>query len=374
MFDPEEFDATADLLRGEISELRQFLAELEKITGEDTKATCLVSDIREALNTYASVVVFTQYTDTLDYIRERLTTADYHSIGCYSGRGGEVYSPVSQAWEPVTRAELRERFRAGDITVLLGTDSMSEGLNLQTSGRLINYDMPWNLMRVEQRIGRIDRIGATYREIQVTNYFYADTVEQRVYEGIAGDYSDFTDIVGSAQPVLGTIEKTIEKLALADTADQGAGTKDAVGEIKNDLAGLAAQPVQSTDLGDTPEIIGHIDQPPVLSGSVTLEELEATLTSNWLTRNRFTPVDGRPGVYSLALPKDDQAQVSFCYTASPAEPSDYKAVDVTGATLVTFRKELADTSRDELSLLTFGSPHLAALLPAPEVKTPPESP
>ena len=374
LFDPEEFDATADLLRGEISELRQFLAELEKITGEDTKATRLVSDIREALNTYASVVVFTQYTDTLDYIRERLTTADYHSIGCYSGRGGEVYNPASQVWEPVTRAELRERFRVGDITVLLGTDSMSEGLNLQTSGRLINYDMPWNLMRVEQRIGRIDRIGARYREIQVTNYFYADTVEQRVYEGIAGDYSDFTDIVGNAQPVLGAIEKTIEQLALADTADQGAETGDAVGEIKDDLAGLAAQPVQSSDLGDTPEIIGHIDRPPILSGSVTLGELEDTLTSNELTRDRFTPVDGRPGVYRLALPKDDRVQASFCYTASPAEPSDYRRMGVMGATLVTFRREVADTSQDDLSLLTYGSPHLAALLPAPEIKTLPESP
>ena len=134
LFDPEEFDATADLLRGEISELRHFLSDLDKITGEDTKATRLVNDIREALNTYASVVVFTQYTDTLDYIRERLTTADYHSIGCYSGRGGEVYNPATQAWDPVTRADLKERFRVGDITILLGTDSMSEGLNLQTAG------------------------------------------------------------------------------------------------------------------------------------------------------------------------------------------------------------------------------------------------
>lgn len=373
LFDPEEFDATADLLRGEISELRHFLSELEKITGEDTKATRLVNDIREALNAYASVVVFTQYTDTLDYIRERLTAADYHSIGCYSGRGGEVYNPASQTWEPVTRGDLRERFRLGDITVLLGTDAMSEGLNLQTAGRLINYDMPWNLMRVEQRIGRIDRVGATYREIRVTNYFYADTVEQRVYEGIAGDYSDFTDIVGNAQPVLGAIEKTIEQLALSDTAAQGTETEDAIGEIKNDLAGLAAQPVQSSDLGDTPEIIGDIDRPPTLLGSVTLADLEGTLTSNGLTCDRFTPVDGRPGVYRLALPEEVQAQVSFCYIASPAAPSDYREANLTRATLVTFRKELANTSRDDLSLLTFGNPHLAALLPAPEGKTPLDS-
>ena len=159
----------------------------------------------------------------------------------------------------------------------------------------------------------------------VTNYFYADTVEQRVYEGIAGDYSDFTDIVGSAQPVLGAIEKTIEQLALADTADQDTSTEDAVGEIKNDLAGLATRPVQTSDLGDTPEIIGHIDRPPTLSGSVTLTDLEATLTANRLTRDRFAPVDGRPGVYQLARPEDDYAPVSFRYTRQPDAPQRLRA-------------------------------------------------
>jgi superfamily II DNA or RNA helicase len=368
LFDPEEFDATADLLRGEISELRLFLAELEKITGEDTKATQLVSDIREALNTYASMVVFTQYTDTLDYIRERLTTADYHSVGCYSGRGGEIYSPATQTWEPVTRAELRERFRDGSITVLLGTDSMSEGLNLQTAGCLINYDMPWNLMRVEQRIGRIDRVGAKYRDIQIINYFYADTVEQRVYEGIAGDYSDFTDIVGNAQPVLGTVEKAIEQLALADAASQDKETVDTLRDIRSDLAGLADQPVQASDFGDTPELIGRIEQPPALEGSVRLADLEAVLTANQLTRSRFSPLDDRPGVYQLSMPKSDRAPASFCYAASPSNPGDYRITELAGTALVTFRREVAETGLEELPLLTFGSPHLAALLPSPEVR------
>ncbi|HEY3903057.1 MAG TPA: helicase-related protein [Streptosporangiaceae bacterium] len=368
LFDPEEFDATADLLRGEISELRLFLAELEKITGEDTKATQLVSDIRAELNTYASVVVFTQYTDTLDYIRERLTTADYHSVGCYSGRGGEVYDPESQTWEPVTRAELRERFRDGGITILLGTDSMSEGLNLQTAGCLINYDMPWNLMRVEQRIGRIDRVGARYRDIRIINYFYADTVEQRVYEGIAGDYSDFTDIVGNAQPVLGTVEKAIEQLALADAASQDDDTDDTLREIRNDLASLADQPVQSSDFGDTPEVIGRIDRPPALVGSVTLADLETILTANQLTRDRFSPADGHPGAYQLSLPKGDQTPVSFRYTASPSNPGDYGLTELAGTALVTFRREVAEAGHEELPLLTFGSPHLTALLPSPEAR------
>lgn len=58
-----------------------------------------------------------------------------------------------------SKRDLVEEVRARRITVLLATDAASEGLNLQTCSYLINYDMPWNPMRVEQRIGRIDRLG-----------------------------------------------------------------------------------------------------------------------------------------------------------------------------------------------------------------------
>lgn len=218
LFEPEAFDTRADRLRDEIIELKSFVQDLDSITGEDSKASKLVNDVTEALNTYSSVVVFTQYADTMDYVRERLITAGYRRLGCYSGRGGEVYDTDAGNWIEITKSEIKTNFRSGELEVLIGTDSMSEGLNLQTSGRLINYDMPWNLMRVEQRIGRVDRIGASYKDIRISNYFYADTVEEQVYKGIAEDYGDFTDIVGDAAPVLANIENAIERLALTDHA------------------------------------------------------------------------------------------------------------------------------------------------------------
>jgi hypothetical protein len=369
LFDPEEFDVTADLLRDEIGELRSFLAELDKITGEDTKATQLVSDIRDSLSTYASVVVFTQYTDTLDYVRERLVTADYQSIGCYSGRGGEVYDPATKTWVPITKADLKVRFRNDQLTILLGTDSMSEGLNLQTSGRLINYDMPWNLMRVEQRIGRIDRIGAAYPNLQVTNYFYLDTVEQRVYEGIAEDFTDFTDIVGNAQPVLGDIEKRIEQLALTDVANRDAEADKVVEGIRNDIADLANQPIGANDLGDAPATTEEVQRPPVLVGAVTLDELQNRLTVNTLTRTLLEPVVGQPGQYRLSTPATSGPDISFDYEISPSGPQDLPACN--GSTLlVTFDRDMAEAAGDDGPvLLTYGSRALASLLPAPEHKT-----
>lgn len=364
LFDPDEFDVSAERLQDEIHELRLFLAELDKINGEDTKATQLVTDVGQALKTYSSVVVFTQYTDTMKYVRERLVAADFKSIGCYSGRGGAIYDPTTETWVPVTKSQIKERFRQGQLTVLIGTDSMSEGLNLQTCGRLINYDMPWNLMRVEQRIGRVDRIGATYKDIEVSNYFYKDTVEQQVYDGIAQDYGDFTEIIGEAAPVLATIERVIEQLALGENTDE-ADIQHQVETIRSDLDDLANRPVGAADLGSGQSDDDPIVPPPVLTGAVALDDLRAILTGNALTGPHFAEIEGRQGVYSLTSP----AMVlpySFARSRGVASPADYgRATGICDRILVTFDREVADQSEDDLVLLTYGTPELDALLPAP---------
>lgn len=360
LFDPETFDASSALLQGELHELRMFLSELDKITGEDTKATQLVTDVNEALLTYDSVVVFTQYTDTMDYVRERLIAAGITKLGCYSGRGGQIYEPDTDSWREVTKAQIKEQFRNRQLTVLIGTDSMSEGLNLQTSGRLINYDMPWNLMRVEQRIGRVDRIGASYPHIQITNYFYADTVEQRVYEGIAEDYGDFTDIVGDAAPVLGNLEKAIEQLALGDASDEA--IDDQVGSLKGEVEKLTARAVQATDLGAAPTSVDEVLPPPPLHGDLELSDLESVLTTNPLTARWLEPVAATPRVYQLTAAA---APYSFAGTAGTTSADDYRNAPAGAvSTMVTFDRTVSDRSADDIVLLTYGSPHLEALLPA----------
>ncbi|MFF0793289.1 DEAD/DEAH box helicase [Streptomyces spiralis] len=362
LFDPETFDVRADRLKEEIGELRSFLNDLGDITGEDTKAQQLVKDLAESFKTYDSAVVFTQYADTMDYVRERLLAAGYYKLGCYSGRGGEIYDPVAGKWNPVTKAEIKTRFRNGDIEVLIGTDSMSEGLNLQTSGRLINYDMPWNLMRVEQRIGRIDRIGATYEHLQISNYFYKDTVEEQVYKGIKEDYDDFTNIVGGAAPVLGTVEKVIEDLVLAANLSDEVIASEIAG-IRNQIDDINNQPVSTDDLGAPDDDI-TIRTPPDLIGDITPSDLATKLLNNRLAGRWLTPADGRPGIYSLFLPCDG-ARVSFggCDGATSAEC--YMGQLPTASVPVTFDRDIWDTSSDSaLVFLTYGAPELGSLLPA----------
>lgn len=362
LFDPETFDVSADRLKDEIHELRRFINDLNKITGEDTKATRLVHDVSSALLTYDTVVVFTQYADTMDYVRERLLAAGITMIGCYSGRGGEIYDPADGNWTKVTKSRIKEKFRNRELTILIGTDSMSEGLNLQTSGRLINYDMPWNLMRVEQRIGRVDRIGARYKNIRVTNYFYADTVEQRVYEGIAEDFGDFTEIVGDAAPVLANIEKVIEQLALGESDDEA--VIEQVDQIKDQVKDLAGRAIQAADLGDAPEVLGHVEHPPVLRGDTDMVALEAILIGNPLTTRYLTPLDGEPTVYRLTTPVAVEPY-SFGKTAGVRSRDGYNlSFAESGWRHVTFDRETRDHSEEDITFLTYGTPELEALLPS----------
>ncbi|MEU2066135.1 SNF2-related protein [Streptomyces anulatus] len=362
LFDPEAFDVRADRLKKEIGELRSFLNDLDEITGEDTKAKKLVEDLAKFFKTYDSAVVFTQYTDTMDYVRERLLTAGYYGLGCYSGRGGEIYDSVAGEWNRVTKAEIKTRFRNGDIEILIGTDSMSEGLNLQTSGCLINYDMPWNLMRVEQRIGRIDRIGATYEHLQISNYFYEDTVEEQVYKGIKEDYDDFTNILGGAAPVLGTVEKVIENLVLAANLSDEVIASEIAG-IRTQIDNVNNQSVSTGDLG-TPDDDITIKTPPDLTGDITPSDLATKLTTNPLSGRWLTPDCGRPGIYSLVLPRDD-ARLSFGRSDGTTAVECYWGQPSTTAVPVTFNRDIWDTSSEsDLVFLTYGSPELSSLLPA----------
>jgi superfamily II DNA/RNA helicase len=89
-----------------------------------------------------------------------------------------------------------------EITVLVGTDAASEGLNLQTLSTLINVDLPWNPTRLEQRKGRIQRIGQLADKIYIYNMRYKDSVEDRVHSKLSDRLRDIYDIFGQLPEVL----------------------------------------------------------------------------------------------------------------------------------------------------------------------------
>lgn len=127
-------------------------------------------------------------------LRRALSRDSGAKVMCFSGRGGEV-PRANGSWQAISRATAKRLFLEDNAEIMLCTDAAAEGLNLQFCGALINYDMPWNPMRVEQRIGRIDRLGQAHATIRIVNLHYDDTVETDVYCALLPTVEEFRQIL-----------------------------------------------------------------------------------------------------------------------------------------------------------------------------------
>jgi len=129
------------------------------------------------------VVVFSKYTDTLfgflDYLSINLPEVASSGLGFYTGKS--VWLSIDGNRLLADKSAVVDAMFAGAIQILLCSDAASEGLNLQASGCIINLDVPWNPARLEQRIGRIDRLGQRRSEVHIFNLWYPDSVEAKIY-------------------------------------------------------------------------------------------------------------------------------------------------------------------------------------------------
>jgi superfamily II DNA or RNA helicase len=278
--------------KGELEYIEDFLRNLQRL-GTDSKLERLQQDLRSIFQRRDTVLIFTQYTDTMDYLREHLREVYGAQVACYSGRGGERWDGV--AFVPRSKEEIKAAFREGDqIRILLCTESASEGLNLQTCGVLINYDMPWNPMRVEQRIGRIDRIGQSHDKVWIHNYFYQDTVEATIYQRLADRINWFENVIGDLQPILHQVARSIERIAMMKGAERRRRLEEEIAAIRQDIE---QQRMAALDLGDYAgsEWIQEEQAPP----PVTLRDLEEILLGSATLGKLFRPDPDLAGVYSL---------------------------------------------------------------------------
>ncbi|WPL18348.1 RNA polymerase-associated protein RapA [Thiorhodovibrio winogradskyi] len=146
------------------------------------------------------VVIFTRYTDTLDALHAELCgRLPGCPIGTFTGEGGCLRAAGTARTKPLDRTAIKQQFVAGEIDLLLCTDAAAEGLNLQSADWLINFDLPWKPMMLEQRIGRIDRIGQHHTRIFVFNYLYQDSVEEVVYARLVRRFRDAISVAGELQ-------------------------------------------------------------------------------------------------------------------------------------------------------------------------------
>lgn len=166
-------------------------------------------------------ILFSQYYDTVRWIGNEMAKRDEFSgmdIGLYAGSNRSGFWRDGK-FQRCDRNALKERVRNGDLKLLLGTDAASEGLNLQRLGTLINIDLPWNPTRLEQRKGRIQRIGQARSEIWIANLRYRDSVEDKVHQVLADRLEAIHGLFGQ---IPDTLEDVWVQVALndADAANQ----------------------------------------------------------------------------------------------------------------------------------------------------------
>ncbi|MFH1072611.1 MAG: helicase-related protein, partial [Nanoarchaeota archaeon] len=194
------FPQDPQVARNELRELEAVFDEIMGLRGKDTKRDRFFDVLREVINDGRSVLVFTEYADTMEYLRDSLVSHFGTQLGCYSGVGGARWN--RESWVSVTKDVITKNLMDGELRILLCTDAASEGLNLQAAGAIINYDLPWNPAKVEQRIGRIDRIGQKLSDVLVVNIFLKDSIDDKVYRALRMRCGLFEHFVGPMQPVL----------------------------------------------------------------------------------------------------------------------------------------------------------------------------
>lgn len=189
-------------LKWEQLKLTAMLHQLENVNDTPSKIQRLLQVINERRtgNRVRQMVIFTRFLDTLNSIRKHLQFREKRlRVGVYAGGFAKTYSPEKGKDITVTHEEVKRLFKMGEIDILLCTDAAAEGLNLQTADLLVNFDMGWNPMKIEQRIGRIDRIGQKHNDIDVLNMCYVGSTEEKVYGRLLERLAQANLVVGMQQ-------------------------------------------------------------------------------------------------------------------------------------------------------------------------------
>ncbi|MBX2928876.1 MAG: DEAD/DEAH box helicase family protein [Saprospiraceae bacterium] len=182
--------------------LLQLVRTLEKHKDRDPKYLELRRYLLEKQWLELGCIVFSQYYDTVKCMADLLTLEmPAEPIGIYAGSNKSAILKGGR-YVRTTKEEIKASVRTGEIRILFGTDAASEGLNLQRLGTLINLDLPWNPTRLEQRKGRIQRIGQVRDTVYVYNMRYKGSVEDRVHELLSSRLEHIFDLFGQIPDVL----------------------------------------------------------------------------------------------------------------------------------------------------------------------------
>ncbi|MYB76673.1 MAG: NgoFVII family restriction endonuclease [Chloroflexi bacterium] len=214
------------------------------------------------------VLVFTQFADTVRYLASQLSSRGLSRIAAVTGNHAD---PTRIAWRFSPRSHERgEQIPPGkELRVLIATDVLSEGQNLQDCAIVVNYDLPWAIIRLIQRAGRVDRIGQQAHDILCYSFLPADGIERviRLRARVRSRLHENAEVVGTDEAFF----EDEDERAVLDLYNERAGILDGDDEAEVDLSSYAYQ-IWKNATGADPSLRKKIeDMPSVVYSSKPYE-------------------------------------------------------------------------------------------------------
>jgi len=229
--DEDEEEIDPEKLRLEILELKEYL-KLARSIGSNAKGDALLGKLPAVLDEIVArggarkAVIFTESVRTQTYLNDLLVKNGYagQTVLLNGSNADPLSKQIYEEWKgrhpdkaersgsksADMKAAIVEAFKSPEKTILIATESGAEGINLQFCSMVINFDLPWNPQRIEQRIGRCHRYGQKIDVVVVNMLNLKNQAEQRIYELLSQKFQLFDGVFGSSDEVLGTIERGID--------------------------------------------------------------------------------------------------------------------------------------------------------------------
>ena len=190
-------------IKTHIQILSEFVKDLESLQ-YDSKAEYLISIVQKIMDDTPEekIIIFTQFKATLFYLARLLEEKGYKVF--------QFHGDLDEKQKNKSVSSFKQ-----EGSILLSTEIGGEGRNFQFCHIIVNYDLPWNPMRLEQRIGRLDRFGQ-HKNVLIYNFFIRDTVESSIVTAILDRIKLFEESIGALEPILGKLERQITNLVLKD--------------------------------------------------------------------------------------------------------------------------------------------------------------
>jgi superfamily II DNA or RNA helicase len=289
-------------------------------------------------------VVFTEYADTANWLVDRIRAAGY-SAERYSGQDDHHH-----------RDTVRARFAQRGFQVLVSTDAGNEGIDLQTAHVLVNWDIPWSLVRLEQRMGRIHRVGQT-RDVELYNLIATDTREGEVLAVLLGNFVtaanqlegrmfDSLSLVGE---LVGLTEDRVARLLAARYGEDETAARAALDQVRlltADKLTSAAEAAQEQEAALASAV--DIAQAVEAMHDDSLERINPAIVEAYLSRLkaagtvRVDQLGSGDGVYLLSLPGGTPLPAAFARDPGARTGPTEARVVVSGEALAAARAADAD--------------------------------